>query len=439
MNDKKTNFTAVVLAAGKGKRMRSDCPKALYELAGRPLIYYTLRELISLKRYIKEIVIVVGHKGKEVESAVKECLSSKKNISSNKIAIRFVYQKRLLGTAKAVEITGKKIGYENILVVCADTPLITSNTLSAFISSFLRKKLSCSVISADLNTSNTLGRILRDKSGRIMAISEKIGSVDKTGSSVCRIKEEVNSGIYCFKKKDLFGSLPKIKINKKKGEYFLTDIVELFYRKREKIESYFLSDYREILGINTQSEVYEAEKIMRRRILDRFCLKGVRVIDPDTTFIQEGVVIGKNTIIYPFTFIEKGVIIGHNCFLGPFIRLREGTHIANNTQVGNFVEVNRSRIGNKAKIKHFSYLGDTSVADEVNIGAGVVIANFDGKSKNKTIIKKGAFIGSDSVLVAPVKIGEFAVTGAGSVITKDVKSKDVVVGVPARVLKKKKR
>ena len=434
MNKKGKNFTAIVLSAGKGKRMKSDYPKVLCDLAGKPLIYYTLQELLKLKKYLKEIIIVVGYKGKAVEAEVKKYFFDKKL----KIKIEFAYQKKMLGTAKAVELASKRVNNNNILIVCADTPLITCETLSLFISFFMRNNLSGSILTANLNTSSSLGAILRDESGKIMKVQEKISLIKRTSLSRSQSSEEVNSGIYCFKRNKLLENLPKIKKNKVKEEYFLTDIVELFYEKGEKIDVYSLEDAREILGINTPQEACQAEEIMRQRILDSFLSKGVKIIDPRTTFIQNGVSIGKNSIIYPFTFIEKGVIIGRNCLLGPFVHLRKGTCIKDNTQIGNFVEINRTKIGNNVKIKHFSYLGDAYLGNQVNIGAGTVIANFDGKFKHKTIIEKQAFIGSDTVLVAPVRIGTAAATGAGSVVTKNVKAKTVVVGVPARVLKKKR-
>ena len=414
--------------------MKSDYPKVLCDLAGKPLIYYTLQELLKLKKYLKEIIIVVGYKGKAVEAEVKKYFFDKKL----KIKIEFAYQKKMLGTAKAVELASKRVNNNNILIVCADTPLITCETLSLFISFFMRNNLSGSILTANLNTSSSLGAILRDESGKIMKVQEKISLIKRTSLSRSQSSEEVNSGIYCFKRDKLLENLPKIKKNKVKEEYFLTDIVELFYEKGEKIDVYSLEDAREILGINTPQEACQAEEIMRQRILDSFLSKGVKIIDPRTTFIQNGVSIGKNSIIYPFTFIEKGVIIGRNCLLGPFVHLRKGTCIKDNTQIGNFVEINRTKIGNNVKIKHFSYLGDAYLGNQVNIGAGTVIANFDGKFKHKTIIEKQAFIGSDTVLVAPVRIGTAAATGAGSVVTKNVKAKTVVVGVPARVLKKKR-
>ena len=412
--------------------MKSSLPKALYDLMGRPLIYYPLREALKLKKYLKEIIVVTGYKAALVEAQVKKCLLGK-------MKIKFVYQPQRLGTANALGVAYKKAKHKNILVLCADTPLIKAQTLKAFISSFLRKGLSCSVLTANGSCVNSLGVILRDKKEKVKAIAEKVtlSSKARIGGGLKSINEEVNSGVYCFKREALNKNLPRIKKNEKKGEYFLTDIVEILYKQGEKPDTYFLSSFEEISGINTQKDLWGAAKIMRYRLLEELAARGVKIVDPETTFIETGVIIGKNTIIYPFTFIEKGVIIGTNCSLGPYVRLRGGSSIGDNTQVGNFLEINRSQIGKKVKVKHFGYLGDTQIAERVNIGAGTVVANYDGKFKHKTDIKKGAFIGSDTVLVAPVKVGKGAVTGAGSVVTNDVKPNTVVVGVPARVLRKK--
>ncbi|MFH1519062.1 MAG: sugar phosphate nucleotidyltransferase [Candidatus Omnitrophota bacterium] len=428
------NFSVVILAAGQGKRMKSALPKAVYDLIGSPLVFYPLKEVLRLKRYLKEIIVVVGHKGKMVEQEVKKCFSAGTKI-------KFVDQPRRLGTANALAVATQKIKYKNVLVLCADTPLIRAETLKAFIASFIRRRLSCSLITANEADDNSLGVITRDRKGKLKAIQEKaeigLGSTRRKKSTL--INQEVSSGIYCFKYQLLKQNLSLITKNKRKKEYFLTDIVEILYNQGERIDTYLLDSAQEISGINTQKDLWKAAKVIRQRVLEELSCKGVKIIDPETTFIESGVVIGKNTLIYPFTFIEKGVIIGNNCSLGPYLRLRKGSSVGDNTQVGNFLEINRTQVGKKVRIKHFGYLGDTQIAEGVNIGAGTVAANYDGKSKQRTDIERYAFIGSDTILVAPVKIGKGAITGAGSVVTKNVKPNTVVVGVPARELKKKKR
>ncbi|MBU2473415.1 MAG: hypothetical protein KKG91_01625, partial [Candidatus Omnitrophica bacterium] len=288
-------------------------------------------------------------------------------------------------------------------------------------------------LTAVVKRENSLGTVLYDPQGNPKKIIEKI----EIGSAAS-IFQEINSGIYCFQRKALLKNLPEIKPNPRKKEYFLTDLIDLFYQQGEPLSSYRLADSYEIEGINSQEDLVLARKVMRQRIVNGFIQHQVRIIDAETVFIEQGVSIGKNTTIYPFTFIEKGVIIGRNCSLGPFLHLRQGTRIGDDTEVGNFLEINRCRVGNKVKIKHFGYLGDTVVEDKVNIGAGTVVANFDGKKKWKTKISQGSFIGSDTILVAPVKVGKNSRTGAGSVVTKDVKANTVVLGVPARLLKKTK-
>ena len=368
------NFTVVILAGGKGKRMGSTSPKALCNLLGQALILYPLREVLKLKRYLKEIIVVVGYKAGEVRQEVKRSFPKKQKI-------KFVYQPKMLGTANALALAYKKVKHNNVLVLCTDTPLISAETLKAFISAFLKKKVSCSVLSADLSYKNSLGVILRDKQGKVKGIREKI----TLGSRPVRgfISEEVNSGIYCFKRKVLGENLPRIKKNKRKKEYFLTDIVEILYSRGEKLDTYFLDRAEEILGINNQRDLWKVNKLMRQKMLEELVTKGVKVIDPEVTFIEAGVKIGKNTIIYPFTFIEKGAIIGNNCSLGPFVRIRGNSSVGDNAQVGNFLEINRTQVGKKVRIKHFGYLGDTRIADRVNIGAGTVVANYDGKHKHK--------------------------------------------------------
>ena len=421
------NFTVVILAGGRGKRMNSTLPKALCDLLGQVLIYYPLKEVLKLKRYLKEIIVVVGYKAEIVEAEVKKSFP-------NETKIKFAYQKKMLGTANALDVACKKINSDNVLVLCTDTPLISFQTLKNFISSFLAKKLVCSILTAELKGDNSLGVILRDKKGRVRGIKEKISFDSKSIREV--ISEEVNSGIYCFKSKTLKENLSKINKSNRKKEYFLTDIVEILYNNQEKLSTYSLDREDEILGINNQKDLWKVNKLMRLKVLETLVTRGIKVIDPDTTFIEEGVKIGKNTTIYPFTFVEKGAIIGTNCSLGPFVRIRGNSSIGDGAQVGNFLEINRTQIGKKVRVKHFGYLGDARIADRVNIGAGTVIANYDGKVKHKTNIGEGAFIGSDTVLVAPIKIGKGAVTGAGSVVIKSVKSNTVVVGVPAKPLKK---
>ncbi|RKY31253.1 MAG: hypothetical protein DRP68_05205 [Candidatus Omnitrophota bacterium] len=412
-------LSAIVLGAGKSKRIRLARPKVILDLGGRPLIFYTLDVLKKLG--IEDISLVVGYKKEEVKKIVREKFPD----------IRFVHQKVCNGTAKAVEVALPFAKEEDILVLCGDTPLIEAKTLRRFINLYFKENSPCALISSRLPFDSDLGRILRNSGGEVIKIIEK--------QQLTHPIDEVNSGIYCFKKSYLGKGLKKIRMNKRKKEFFLTDIVEIFSRQNLKISTYFLEDWRQIIGINTQSNLALAYKLLNERLLERAMRKGVRIIDPYTTFLSYDTKIGKNSIIYPFTYIEKNVIIGTNCSIGPFVHLRQNTYVKEGSSIGNFVEITRSQVGPKIRAKHFSYIGDATIKEGVNIGAGFVTANYDGKHKYKTLIEDYAFLGSHTVIVAPCKIGKNALTGAGAIVTKEVENNTVVVGIPAKPLKKREK
>ncbi|MFO8053091.1 MAG: sugar phosphate nucleotidyltransferase [Candidatus Omnitrophota bacterium] len=420
--------TAIILAAGKGKRMKSSLPKVLQEVCGQPLIYYVLKQLSKIKS-IKQIIIVVGYKNDLVKNQVEAIAATQfKNLAKK---IKFVNQTKMLGTADAVKVALAKVKHQEVLVTCGDNPLIRSTTLSKFISYSRKNNLACAILTSVTDKKNQLGTIIYDDKGRVQAIKEKISKADKIKPLN---RTEVNSGTYYFLKKELTHNAGKIKKNKVKREYFLTDIVKILFKQNKKIRSYLIDDSSEVAGINNLFELQFAEEAIRTRILAKLTKKGVIIVNPSTTLVQESAKISKNTTIYPFTFIEKDVIIGSNCSIGPFVHIRKGSRIKNNVKVGNFLEINRSQLGKGVTAKHFGYLGDAQLSDNVNIGAGTVIANYDGKNKHKTYIKEGSFIGCDTVLVAPVTVGKKAKTGAGSVVTKNVGEDQIVVGVPAQRL-----
>ena len=411
----------IILGAGRSKRLGLNQPKVVVELGGRPLVFYLLDTIFSLKNVINQVVFVVGFRKEMVKKIVRK----------NYPSLRFAEQKVLNGTAKAVEIGLSKCNKGgSVLILCGDAPLVKAFSLKKLIALHFKNDSDCSFITAFLEEENDLGRVLRDGEGKVEKIIEKINLRKKS--------REVNSGIYCFKKGVLKEALSQINMDKRKKEYFLTQVIEILYKKGAKISTYSLKDNREILGVNTLEDFSQVYKILNQRFIQNALKKGVKIIDPDTTFLSYDAKIGKNSIIYPFTFIEKNVIIGDNCVVGPFAHIRENTIIKKGAQIGNFAEINRSYIGEESKVKHFSYLGDAYLEKKVNIGAGTVTANYDGERKNKTYIGKEAFIGSDTILVAPLKIGKKALTGAGAVVTKNVKSNTIVVGVPARVLRKKR-
>ena len=415
------DIVAVILAAGKGVRMKSSTPKVLHNLCGRPLLDYSIGLVRQLS--IKRIIMVIGYN----YEAVKAYLEGK---------VELVRQRNLSGTADALLTTKDKLGNfrGDILVVCADAPLLNHSTLRKLISRHRKTKADCSILTALANTPFGLGRIIRDDKKRIVKIVE-----ERDASITQRSVREVNSGVYIFSCPRIFNILKNILPDNRKKELYLTDAVSLLSKQRARIESVFAPE-DEILGINSIEELARAHEIMQDRILNSLMRKGVTILDRRATYIDDRVKIGRDSIIYPYTFIEGEVRIGRECRIGPFARIRGKTKIANKVEIGNFVEVVRSNVGGLSKIKHHSYIGDCVVKSKANIGAGTIIANFDGKQKSQTVIGEKAFIGSGTVLVAPVKVGKGAVTGAGCVVTagKDVPPHTIVVGVPARILRKNK-
>lgn len=308
-------ITAVVLAAGRSKRTKTSIPKVLLDLAGMPLIYYTLNTLRSTPE-IGEIVVVVGHRKEDLECVVKKEFKG----------ITFAVQEELNGTAKAVEAAlGKAHSDNDILVLCADTPLIKASTLTEFVNFFFRERADCALITAFFSQKTDYGRIERDGSGDIAGIVEKV--VDLASSA----QEEVNSGIYIFRRAALTQGLSGVQMNPKKKEYFLTDCIGIFRRCGFSVRGFTLSDNAEMLGVNTQENLSMVRKVLNQRILNSLMDQGVTIVNPEATFVAWDAKIGKNSIVYPFTFIEKNVIIGSNCAIGPFVHVRQNARIKDNT------------------------------------------------------------------------------------------------------------
>lgn len=414
-------ITAVILAAGMGTRMKTDIPKVLHPVGSRTMLEKTIAGL--RKAGVEDIIAVIGYKAETVEDLLRD-------------KIRFVRQPELLGSgdalAHAVDFMGKDEG--RILVTCGDTPLITAETYKKLKTAHTGKGVSCALLTCRVEDPSSYGRIRRNKKGEITSIVEEkdLRPEDKS-------LNEINVGTYCFKKSELRRYIRHIEMNEKKKEYYLTDIVDLLKRNGKKIVSVECGK-EEYMGVNSREELADANKRSYGKKAGELMASGVTLIDPFTAYIDDSAVIGKDTIIYPCTVIESGVKIGKNCRVGPFARLRAGTELDNGVEVGNFVEICRSRIGAFSKVKHHSYLGDAVVGKNVNIGAGTITANYDGKNKNRTVIENGASIGVGAVLIAPVKVGRNSVVGAGSVVTrkKDVKAGDTVAGVPAKPLMKTK-
>lgn len=415
------NIACIILAAGKGVRMKSALPKVMHPLCGRPMLGFVLDLAGQLK--FKQTVCVLGHKHQEVKGIIPSW-------------IRVVVQRKIAGTADAVRtaLTALPSFHGSVLILYGDIPLLKKETIQKLLEYHSKNNPDATVLTATPDKPSGYGRVIRDKYAAICRIVE-----EKDADDFQKSIKEINTGIVVFQKDKLASALRKVRPNNRKKEYYLTDIIEILYKNDGLIEGIKIDDFQETLGINSRQDLSQANRLMQRRIHQELMKSGVTLVDPESTFIHYGAKIGQDTVIYPFTVIENDVRIGKRCKVGPFAHLRAGTRLKDFVEVGNFVETARTSLGSKTLAKHFCYLGDCVVGDQVNIGAGSVSANFDGAKKNKTVIKDKAFIGSDTVLVAPVKIGRAAKTGAGSVVLKNshVPDGSVVVGLPARLLKKK--
>lgn len=441
---------AVVLAAGQGTRMKSSLPKVLHPILGKPLIWYSLE---AAHRAIgTRPVVVIGHGAENVREAIGE-------------AAEFVIQEEQLGTGHAVQQAEALLKDQSdlVLVTYGDMPALKTATLQQMIQIQATHKGPMTMLTVDVEDPRGFGRVVRDREGGVRAIVEEAQATPEEK----QIKE-LNAGVYCFTAEWLWQALPRIPLSPK-GEYYLTDLAGLAVADGLSIQAVRATDENEVIGINTRIHLAEAGAILRDRINQGWMLAGVTLVDPATTYIEPEVEIGQDTIIWPNTYLQGKTQVGEFCELGPnamirntrignrctvlasvlegarleddvdvgpFARLRKGAHLAKGVHMGNFGEVKNSYLGPGTKMGHFSYLGDTTIEGDVNIGAGTVTCNFDGVHKNPTEIGKGAFIGSDTMLVAPVKVGEGAKTGAGAVVTHDVPAHTVVVGVPARAIRR---
>ena len=411
------NVKAVVLAAGKGVRMKSERPKVLHEILGRPVLDFVLRNLKQAG--VQDVIVVVGHQADKVKASAKEC--------------RFAEQTVQKGTGHALLAAEPLLkGFKgDLFVVAGDAPLIGANTLRALHNDHHVKGHDATFLSACLDDPTGYGRVVRDKStGKFLRFAEEVDATPEE-----RNISECNSGTYLFKCPAIFEALREVKPNNNKGELYLTDALGVLVGKGRPVDAVRSIVPTEIYGINSRRDLVAATNFIRWKILEYHMDNGVSVVDPSTTFIEEDVTIGQDTVIQPFSVIRRGVVIGKNCEVGPFTQLRAGTVMEDGAEVGNFVEVKKSRIGSHSKAKHLSYLGDATLGAHVNIGAGTITANYDGKNKNATVIGDHSHTGSNTVLVAPVRLGKNVTTGAGAVVVKgDIPDNTVLVGVPAKAL-----
>ncbi len=446
----KTN--AVILAAGQGTRMRSSLPKALHPLAGRPMVFYVLEA--ARQACAEKPFLVIGHAAQEVRQAVGE-------------QAHFVLQQPQLGTAHALMqaeplLRGK---CDQVLVAPVDLPLVRPETLQRLIQAQSAHGGPLTLLTLPPDPNSDFGRVIRAEMGQVQAIVE---CAHATPEQLRR--GELNVGVYCISADWLWQALPRIPLSPK-GEYYLTDLVALAVEEGLSVQTLTLDDPTQAVGINTRLHLAQAEAILRQRINIHWMLAGVTLIDPATTYIEAGVTIGADTVIWPNTYLQGNTRVGSGCVIGPYAllrdtqvgdrckilasvleqavvedevdigpfgHLRKGAHLGRGVHMGNFGEVKDSYLGPGTKMGHFSYVGNATIGAGVNIGAGTITCNYDGEKNHPTEIGAGAFIGSDTMLVAPVKVGEGARTGAGSVVTKDVPPNSLAVGVPARVIRKLK-
>ncbi len=426
------SLTAVILAAGHGTRMRSRIPKVLHPICGRPMLDYVL-DAVS-EAGAKEIKVIVNPHHAEVAAHLDER------------GIAPTFQREPKGTAHALQqIPEDELKGKEVLVVNGDSPLLTSETIKRVLEAHRVKKTPATIASVDDPARND-GRIIRGADGSLEKIVERKDATDEMRKNV----HEFNVGIYCFDGTELTKALKQIKDDNQAGEFYLTDV--FLHLKPTTIVK--LDDSQEAMGVKDRIRLAAATAIIQRRILDRLMLSGVTIVDPESTFVEATVTVGQDTVIEPFTVLKAHTTIGSDCRIGPhahiedarignrsdcgpFVKLRPGTEIADDVHIGSFAELVRTRVGRGSKVPHVSYLGDTDLGEDANIGAGTITANFDGTNKNRTKIGDGAFVGVDTMLVAPVKLGKGSRTGAGSVVTKDVPDGATAVGVPARVIRRK--
>ncbi|WP_413853116.1 bifunctional UDP-N-acetylglucosamine diphosphorylase/glucosamine-1-phosphate N-acetyltransferase GlmU [Candidatus Ruminimicrobium bovinum] len=451
----KTNLYGVILAAGNGTRMKSCLPKVLHKVCGKELISYVIDCCEALK--VGKTYIVTGNGSEQV----KQFLNKYGNVET-------VLQKERLGSAHAFLQAKSKMKKltGNVIVMCGDTPLITSSTIKKLVDYHIKNKNDATILSGFVGNPFGYGRIVRDMSGNVSSIVEEKSANEKEKSI-----NEINSGIYCFNLKTVWKALDKVKPNNSKKEYYLTDVISILNKDGFKTDAFAICKEEEILGVNDRAQLACAGKILKERILSELMINGVTIEDPSSTYIYGNVKIAQDTVIKPNTFIEGDVKIGTGCVIGPdtsvinseiknnvsikysyidsaviednvkigpFSHIRPGAVLKQKVKVGNFSEVKKSVVGEGSKVNHLSYIGDALVGKDVNIGAGTITCNYDGVSKYKTVLGDNVFVGSNTNLVAPVNIGKNVLIAAGSTITENVVKNKLVIARSRQIIKEKK-
>ncbi len=438
-------FSVVILAAGKATRFKSEHSKMLHLLAGLPLGEYLLRTAFGAKA--ERVYMVIGHEAAEVRKAFE------------RPGLNFIEQKEQLGTGHAVKAARVELAgcpSSTVVVLVGDAPLHPAESLRSLVATHTKTRAAMTVLTTRLENPRGYGRIVRGRGGRVRAIVE-----EKVSTSAQRKIREINSGILCFDRQKLLAHLDEITSQNAQKEFLLTDLVEIFNRHRLKVMAFPVADAREVLGINDRVELAEIEKLLRRRKAEALMREGVTIVDPEVTYIDEDVEVGRDTIlepgvslrgrtrggsacwIQPYVTLQDALLgnrvtvrthslivnseAGSDVVIGPFAHLRDGAVIEPTARIGNFVEVKKSRVGRGSKALHLTYLGDARVGQRANIGAGTITCNYDGKKKSPTDIEDEVFIGSGNMLVAPVRIGKGSYTAAGSTITEDVPPESLAI------------
>ena len=442
------SLKTLILAAGKGTRMKSELPKVLHKVCGVPMVQKIVNTCSKIGSI--ENILILGHKKEEVLKVLPD--------------MEYVIQEEQLGTGHAVIQAKEKLkDFDGtVMILCGDTPLLREETLKELYDYHKKTAAITTILTSIYENPFGYGRIVK-KDGNVIGIVE-----EKEASEEVKAIKEVKAGVYGFEAKELLSALDRIDNRNEKGEYYLTDVIAINVNDGKKVEAFLLEDNDEILGINSKIELEKANCIMKNRINEKHMENGVIFIDKNSVYIEESVQIGQDTVVYPGALLQGDTVIGQNCeilgntriidckvgndvrvessvleesivedrvTIGPFAHLRPKSHLKEEVHIGNFVEVKKSVLEKGVKAGHLTYLGDAIVGEKTNIGAGTITCNYDGKNKFKTTIGKNAFIGSDTMLVAPVNIGENALVGAGSVITKDVPENALAVSRSKQVIK----
>ena len=443
-------LAALVLAAGKGTRMKSKLPKVLHKVGGKAMVERVLDTVQDLG--VERNVVIIGFGGEAVQTYLGE-------------RAEFVVQAEQNGTGHAVKMVQPVLGqYEGtVLLLCGDTPLVTKASLEALLAEHESTGAAATILTAHMPDPTGYGRIIRNAEGQVERIVEQ-----KDGKPEELVVQEVNTGMYAFDSKKLWPCLDQLSADNAQGELYITDVVGILVNGEERVSAYMTKDFEESLGVNSRVQLAEAESILRRRKNKELMDAGVTIIDPNNTYVAPEVTVGPDTILHPGTVLEGTTVIGSNCEIGPhtrltnvivgddnvihftyghdceikngvdigpYVHLRPNTVVGDQVHIGNFVEVKNSNIGTGTKFPHLSYIGDSDVGPGVNIGCGTITVNYDGKVKHRTTISEGAFVGCNSNLVAPVTIGKYSYVGAGSTITKDVPDRALAVGRAKQMVK----